>query len=290
MSDTIVLGYPNEVDATFFEVEFSGGSWLDSLPLQNLRSPLLAHVARSTDLELASTQFDVDLGVPRRIQLFCIPLCNLSRAALIRIRGSETDSFGEPVYDSGWVPVWTVVYPWGSIDWGHPSFWDGKMEGEAAQDYGVAFIHIPESPPRARHWRWEIDDRDNDAGHVELNRLFMSPGWQPSVNMSYGAGLGIETNTVVQESDGGVRFYDRKRSRRVLRFAINYLQQDEALAQAFEMQRRLGKDRQLFVVADPTATTHLHRLSFLGTMTELSPLEFTIYDHLSVAFQIEEVL
>lgn len=287
----LLLGFPNQVDATFYTVAFSGGSWEASLPLTNLRTPLLAEVARSTDATLASTTFDVDLGISRGIRLSVIPKSNLSRDARIRIRGSETaGDFSSPVYDTGWLEVWTTIYAPESLNWEHPSFWTLQLTDEEVGDYNIAFIHLADAEQTARYWRWEIDDEANADGYVDLSRLFMAPGWQPSRNFAPGAQLGVTTDTTAERSLGGVDYYDRHPARRYARFALRYIEEDEALQNAFEMQRRLGIDRQLFYVFDPADTVHLHRRSFLATMRELSPLEFPLLDYTITAFHVQEVL
>lgn len=288
---TALLCFPNEPDSTFYSVAFSGGSWEASLPLTNLIDSRLAKVARSTDDALASTQFDVDLGVSKPIRVLAIPKHNISRVGQLRIRGSNTaGDFSSPVYDTGWLDVWTVIYPHGSIDWEHPSFWTGQLSGEEAQDYDVAYIHIASVSKDARYWRFEVDDTENADGYVELARLFMASGWTPTKNMGFGAELGVTTDTTVERSLGGVDYYDRQKPRRVARFALNLIDADELLAQALEMQRRLGIDRQLFYVFDPADAANLHRLSFLCTMRALTPLEFPFTDYASTGFELQEVL
>lgn len=93
-----LFGWPNHVDATTpTVVGFSGGSWSGTLPLTNLRDPLLYKVARSSSASLANAQFDIDLGVTARyIRLFAIPRHNLKQTAKIRIRGTTVSSnFGK---------------------------------------------------------------------------------------------------------------------------------------------------------------------------------------------------
>lgn len=451
-----ILSFPNHVDATFYPVAFSGGNWVPSLPLTNLRDPQLAKVARSVDATLAATQFDVDLGITRPIRLFAIPSHNITIEGRLRITGSDsppgtasknlytvqaaggtikgfangagslTDAtleadgwlriprlhsegmqHGEihastdvPVtvgttytqslllrtdngaaadsvvndfsfftanghftvaptyenlgggvyrltasytartgdnqlrmadltldtaftgfahlevkdiqleegdtftgyedpnetylfrqtYNTGWLDVWTVVYTHEGIDWEHPSFWFGTLGGEEAEDYDIAFLHIADEAKDARYWRFEIDDTLNPDGYVELSRLFMAPGWQPTKDMALGPVLGVETETTAERSLGGVDYYDRQKPRRTVRFELRNLPEDEALAQAFEIQRRLGIDRQLYYVWDPHDAINLHRRSFLATMRELTPLEFPLPGRAATAFQLEEVL
>lgn len=286
-----ILAFPNYPDSTYVAVAFSGGSWQPALPLANLRNRELAKVARSTAATLVATQFQVDLGVTRGVRVFAIPKHTLSAGARIRIRGSATAGvFTSPVYDTGWLDVWPRIYAPGSLPWGHPSFWTGRLSAEDAEGYNIGFVHVAADVQTARYWLWEIDDTANPDGYVDLARLFMASGWQPSINMEFGAGYGWEDATTSQQSLGGVEYYDERPRRRVFAFMIGNLPVDEALTQPFEMQRLLGKAGQLFFVFNPTDTYHMHRRSFLATMRELSPLQLPYHDASTAAFTLQEVL
>lgn len=113
----IIIASPNRVDADFYPVTFSGGSWQAALPLTNLRDPLMSKVARSTDAATASTTFDVDLGAPRDIRIIGIPAHNLSRAARIKATGASDALLTDVLATIDWRDVWQVVYPWGTLPW-----------------------------------------------------------------------------------------------------------------------------------------------------------------------------
>lgn len=285
-----IIAFPNYVDATYYSVAFSGGSWQAAMPLTNLRDRLLVKVARSTNDDLASTIVIVDLGAPRDVRVIAIPSHNMSRDALIRVRGASDSGFSNVLLDTGWQDVWRVIYPFGSLPFGHPSFWDGKITEEDRQGYPMPFVYVASSTVNARYWKFEINDTSNADGYVELSRLFLAPGWQPDVNMAYGNQLGWETETLVEGSLGGARFYDGRNSRRVWKFSINNLTVDDALSWPFEIQRKQGIDGQVFFVFDPEDTTHLHRRAFLATIRQLSPLEFPYHNRNNAAFELEEVI
>ena len=285
-----IIAFPNYVDATYYTVAFSGGSWQASLPLTNLKDPLLSKVSRSTSASLDNAQFDVDLGADRDVRLIAIPKHNISRLGKVRVRGSTSASFATSVLDTGWRDVWQVVYPFGTLPYGHPSWWDGKLSAEDAQWAVIPFVYVHSAAVVARYWRVEIDDTANAAGYIELTRLFLSPGWQPTRNLAYGNQLGWETETKSGLSLGGARFYDVRPARRVIRFSVNHLDVDEALAWPFDMQQRLQVSTQVYFLFNPDDTAHLHRRAFLGTLRTLSPLEFPFHDINHAAFEIEEVI
>lgn len=67
-------------------VAVSGGSWVPTLPLDNLLSDDVPDYARSTSAASADTRFSIDFGASRRIDTLGIFFANLSKAALARIR------------------------------------------------------------------------------------------------------------------------------------------------------------------------------------------------------------
>ena len=286
-----IIAHPNRVDATFYTVAFSGGDWETGLPLPNLREALLSSVARSTSTDTADTQFQVDLGIARDIRIIAIPKTNLSRAGRWRFRGSNTPGvFTSPVYDSGWLDAWPVVYPWGTLAWESPSYWDGRITEEVAQGYPMPLIHVVAGSVVARYWLFEFDDTTNADGFIDIARLFMSPGWQPTVNFAPGAQLGWGNRTTMEETLGGERHYDRRAPRRRFAIALNHLPVDEALVNPFEMQRSQGIDGQVVFITDPDDTAHMHRRAFLATLRDPSPLEWPDSDLHSVPLIVEEVL
>jgi hypothetical protein len=108
--------------------------------------------------------------------------------------------------------------------------------------------------------------------------------------MSQGAKLGMATETTVQTSDAGPRYFNVQPQRRIVAFTIQHLDEDEALTEPFEMQRQLGLDGQFLFVWDPDDGWQAFRRSFLATLRELTPLEAATAFLFDAAFAAEEVL
>ena len=288
----IIIGFPNRVDAdaTFASVAFSNGSWLSSMPLVNLRDPQLAKVARSTDATTTSTKFDTDLGVLRNIKLAAIPFFNLSRVGLYRITASTVSDFASLEFDSGWKDAWETVYPFGSLPFHNPSWWDGKLSPEEAVNYKQPIVEVLETDVIARYWRVEFDDTANAQGYIQIPRLFLTSGYQPTINVGYGSNIGWATSTVARESLGGARFFDRRPTRRVLRVLFKKQDIDEMLVWNFDMQSILNLNQQVFIVFNSEDTSNLTRLSFLATIRRLTSLEWEVFERGSIAMEFEEVL
>lgn len=288
-SQNCILAFPDYVVGS--QSTFDGGSWEADLPLGNLLRPEFALVARSTDADAESTRFWIDLGAPMDVQVAALVRHNLSTLARVRIRGFlAQDEGGEPECDTGWRELYGEVRPFEDLYWGHPSLWDGKYSPEEAALYDMPFVAVFRDAPVARHWLVEIDDESNADGYVQLARLVLCPGWQPSFNMSYGASLAVEDERPVQPSPSGAEFWGAGAKRRVVRFQLGFLPNDEALQWVADMQWRLGTSGQLMFVWRPDDPAHMHRRSFLGRLRTLSPLEQAFHGRMTAPFEIVEVV
>jgi len=288
-----ILAHPNHADdTTLNNVVFSKGSWLAGHPLDNLQSPFMYKVARSTSASNEHTKFDVDLGGVRDVRVIAFPDHNLSKNATIRIRASGTaNDFDTPIYDSGTLDIYEILYTWGSLYWGHPSLWYGKISSEDLAGYRQGWYEVLSTVVNARHWRFEITDTSNTDGFVQLSRLFIAPGWQPTdVNMSYGSNHGMDDPSKKTKSVGGTNYIDRRELYRTAQIVFRDMDEDEGLTGPHDIMRKLGVKDQLYFIWNPDDTLHKHRRAFLATMRSLSAIEYPYFDRVATAFQLEEVI
>lgn len=286
-----MIGFPNRIDAA----TLSGGSWgsgspLAGLVLANLQSRIIGKVARSTSAALVNAKFDIDLGAAKNIRLVGLINHNCSLAALVRIRGASDAAFSTVLDDSGWLPVWPAVYPSTSLDWEDDNWWTGQYTDEQRAGYTAAFVYALSINTVARYWRIEFDDTTNAAGYIQLGRVFIGPAWQPSENPQYGPGLGWETRTEIQEALGGAEYFQRRTPYRVQTINLDFMTDDAALGNAFEIQRRAGLDLELLWVHDPDDTIHALRRRFIGRLRTLNPILNPDYNTNSTTFEIKELL
>jgi hypothetical protein len=272
----ILFGHPiySDVGVTYTPT-LSGGSWETTLPLTNVQDRRLARVARSTDALAASTTFDVDLGVARDVRVLAVLLPNItpSDVPTIRWRGSSVSNFASTVYDSGTNDLW-------------PS----GLTAEQADGLNVWIPTLPSAAQTARYWRCEITDTANADGYVDVARVVIAGGFQPAVNLSYGATLGFETRTERLETDGGATLYRERPVRRVLTGVLEDMAEADAFGAWFRLQQREGTSGQLFVVFDPADTTYLHQRAFLATFGDLDPLANPYLSRWRNSFRLVEEL
>jgi hypothetical protein len=205
-------------------------------------------------------------------------------------RTTSEGNYGAPAYDSGPRDVFPVIYPRYSLPWGHPSWFDGRIPAPDVAGYNIGVSIIAPVPGViAQHGRVEITDVSNPAGFIDLNRLVVASAYQPTINILEGSSLGWRTTRKSSESDGGVEYVRPLPTKRSAKLAFD-LPLDEALTWLFEMQRRLGIDKQFYFIFDPDDTIHLHRRSFLAQSRELAAFEYRGHDRNVFAFEVVEVL
>lgn len=164
------------------------------------------------------------------------------------------------------------------------------LTAEDVDGLNVPSVYIASAAVTGRYVRLEIADTANAAGYVDLARLFIATGYQPTINMSYGAKLGLEDDSVRSKTDGGAAKYQAKPVSRTLTFALENIQESEAFASAWKIQRLAGKTKQIYSVFDTADTSLMHERSFLGVLSELGALAFSQALYNAMGFQIVEDL
>jgi hypothetical protein len=178
------------------------------------------------------------------------------------------------VYDSGMVRV----HPAGST-------------AETRAGLNATFVTTVPENTSGRYWRVNINDDNNPAGYVDIGRLIIAGGYQPTFNFSVGATVTTESETTRTVTDGGAAIYDTRPLRRIARFAIDNLEANEAWLSAWRVMKRLGASNQCFLVLDPDADAEtMAETAFLCVPRELSVLEYTAPMFRSLGFAFTEEL
>ncbi|MFD1189758.1 hypothetical protein [Phenylobacterium conjunctum] len=283
-----MLGYGNLIDAA----TLGGGSWVGTLPLSNLKARALGKVARTTNLTFANTLFTVDHGVSKPVRIVGLVNHSMQLSAQFRVVGGSDPGFSTGVlYDSGWLDVWPAVYTTLSLEWPSTNFWGGRYTD--AERIGVTPTRglILPNTVSARYWRVELKDAANSDGFIQIGRVFMGAAWQSQVNALYGAtSIAWETTTEIQAAISGAEYFDRRTPFRVARFSTEYMSETEGMSYAFEIQRQMGVDGEVFYVHDPDDVSHALRRQFLGRLRELSPVEYPYVGLLKTAWEVKELL
>lgn len=280
-----LIGYSNQIDSA----TLTGGSWTTGLPLNSLKTRILGQLARTTTSANASSTFNIDFATPKNIQVVSLVNHNISLDGQIRIRGSN-DNWATTSYDSGVVDVWPAVYTFGTLEWEEDAWWSGKYTADEITGYTTNIVHIVPVLAILRYWQIDILDSTNIAGYLQLGRVFMGQTWTPTRDVEVGLSLGWETSTTVQKALSGTKYFQHRTPYRVTKFSLSTIDLDEALIKAFEIDRRMGIDGEVIWVQSTTDTVHALRRRFLGTIREMSAIEFPYSQYGSKSYTIEESL
>ena len=218
------LAWPNQLfaDEAFAQVTIGGGDWMPENPLSNLLDPRLSVPAVSTDVTSEGTQFWVDLGQSRRIKVFAMPWIRgwtraglLSGYPLLTVRAriySSQSTASTLIYDSSFVDQHPVIFDRSTLPSTHPSFVTGRItpEDAAAFAWKQPWWHwIGSGEILGRHILFEIEASRSSLERIEIPYLIIAPGYQPTLNMQYGASLGVEDLSIISEAQSGAEFSDR---------------------------------------------------------------------------------
>lgn len=201
--------------------------------------------------------------------------------------------FASPVYDSGWEDIVEEIIPFGSVDWGHPSLWDGKPTPEYLESLPYPVVKVFDLV-LARYWLYEIDDEGNrpwNEPNITIPYLFIGTGYQPSKNASYtGTSIGFLTETTLQTTLGGRRVYGKEPVARRVAVSIPAIDESEAFSEAFDMQWIGGISEELFFIFNPQDTNLMGRRAFLANLEKLNPLQFPFFNVNNLNYEVIEVL
>ncbi|BBK30592.1 hypothetical protein EDC65_1970 [Stella humosa] len=264
-------------------VAFSGGNWLESLPLTRLATADPLDYARSASADPADTCFTVTLGGQRLVDVVALFHANFTPAARIRLTSDEG-------WDSGWQDAWPVTHrpEGGYLPFGRPSA-DGRMPADEADPRGVNFLLVLDGPITAGSLTVEIDDADNSDGHLQASILFVAKGERPAVDISPGLSLGLVEEATVRRSRAGTLVGRRLWQRRRLAGALRWQDRDRALAHWFEAQRMAGRTRPILLSVAPEPGIHRDRLTMLGHLDEPTPVEHAQWRYWGWPFALTEV-
>lgn len=200
---------------------------------------------------------------------------NLTLAATVRIMASNLADFSVMVYDSGAVSAFAAGVT-------------------AASRTGMRwnFAHKLSTPTSATYWRIEISDGSNPAGYLAAGRLAaFTSVFQPTVNMSAGAGIGWTDTSDVQVALSGAEWFVDREPYRSARFRLAYLTTDEMLRGAFDLQRvAAGARREIWFQYDPDDGEHSVRRSMFGRLRQISAIEEPYANGLETGLEVKELL
>lgn len=271
---------------------FSKGSWqTKSLVLSNVKTPYIAEVARSVDLDPANTQFRASApGTALEFGGFAIGPCNYTTKAKVRVIAYLDPQATLQVYDSGWVDFKASIVPSLSLAWRDPHFWTGDNGDFDEYGKGVTMVIMPKASVFATVVDVFIDDQTNPMGYLDLSRFFGGKKYVPMFNYAVDSNsLGFEPITDVEQGLSGTRFYNPRALRRVFKFGFPN-EPDPGFNMVYRIAARSGLHRQVVAVPNPADPASFVREAFIGNLDELPTLKRLYGPYMATDFVIKEAL
>jgi len=166
-----------------------------SLGVDNLKLNSRSRVFRTTNTNDFSIYGNMDSS--KLISGVSLARNNFSTDATYRvILYSGENRTGLVLYDSGFVNA-VLRIGWGVFEWGAQSW-------GAAQSSGYSQITaLWLSPVLARSFEIQVSDAGNEAGYIEIGRLFIGFAISPQFNLSFSHALEVVEDTKQYRTDGG---------------------------------------------------------------------------------------
>tara|TARA_R110002096_G_scaffold172484_2_gene346170 strand:- start:4017 stop:4823 length:807 start_codon:yes stop_codon:yes gene_type:complete len=263
-----VISNPAIVDAA----TITAGSALANMPVTNLLRTQPKDRWRSDDLN--NLYLVVDLGSAQAINLIALLFHNATQSATWRIRAatSEANLTAAPGYDSTAVNMWDATWP-SDEDPVHSITWLGS------------------SPETYQWWRIDVSDLSNPDNYFQVGRLYIDNAWQlpANKNIEYGWELRFIDPATKSRSKAGQLYAESAQRWRQIIMSINFQSEDEMYDNVYELIRRRGISKDIFVIRDPDATKHLIRQSIYGQLAQMPPIANTRTNIFRSRFIIEEM-
>lgn len=277
-----LIGFNNKVDTA----TLSAGSWVASLPLNNLKDYRTAKKARTTDATAANTQLRFALVDLMYIGVVGLISTNASADATYRLKLFSDAGFTTVVYDSGTLSLYpTGSLPPGARFWGSPELWSGKPTNEELNRWQRNVIHTLSASTLAKYGEIQITDTGNAAGYFEAGRLFVGKIWQPLRNPSE-AHFQLASRTAVTHASDGTPYFKVERPDFSMPFALKNLNLDEAML-ILDIQALADVHGEILVMWDPSEIAYWFRRQVFGRLKQLDPVEHPHYATYAASFQVE---
>jgi hypothetical protein len=253
----ILIAWDNKADAA----TLTAGSEISTLPATNVQNEHLSKKWHTDGVN--SSNLTLDMGSSVACALLGVLGTNLTAAATLRLRASDTD----PTATSSLL-----------LD-------TGTIAAGVKAGYGAAYKSFASTT--ARYWR--LDLTDTSLSNLQVGRLFLGPRWQPTINMELDWSVVPLDESEVEESYGGQEYANERPQRRVLRFALGFMNEAEMYGNPFAMARANGIVRDVLAIPDIDGS-YLSEQAVWGRLATSEPL---VNDRLGIfrqRFQVRERL
>jgi hypothetical protein len=288
IQEKVTLCYPNRVN----ESVLSGGSWLTTLPLNNIKDRVMSKVARSTNLTLSSTQFNITLAQERSVDVLALANHNFSSSAKIRVRFYADIGATILLEDSGWYDVWKSIIPTQDTEWEFDNWWDGKPRQDDINLYTKLVVYRLSETRTPKFIKVEVDDEGNSDGYIKIGRLFISKAWQPEYNASYGISYGHSTNADIDTAmdTNRTEYFRQYTPKRTVSFSLEQIDEEAGFQRILRMQKEIGITGEVLYTENSVESMSDFSKTFIGRLSSANPLINPYFESFTSSVDIIEIL
>lgn len=273
----MILGWPNRVDIA----TLSGGSWSSTLGLTNLQNRALGNQAQSSNALTSSTIIKADLATTGYdIRAITLHNHNLSQTATWTLKIGTTDG-GTDVYNSGSMPVYNYPFDNDLLPFRGGTYHMAVHAMYNSSDLSATF--------KGRYVQIEISDTSNSDGYVRIGRLGIWSGILPSKNMLWGQTSSSAVRGVFDYSEGGNLTYEKRRSRRVTNFTLDFIDDTDRVKHHELMLNADTTDEALWL-PDFSSDQDNQVYGVYGNITQVPTLERKFLQSSDAEYRITELI
>ena len=267
----------------------SGGFW--SLPITNILDSKPQLVAKAvSNLDLASMQFNVDLGFQRNyVGLFFFANLKTTTLGLIRVRASLNSNMSSPTYDTGFVSSWPQdSTPGGFTPWGEFTL-NGVYDIEEYTRLGMPRFFIPAVPVQCRYLRVEVNDT-TATSPLEIGCFGACEGWESPEDFAPAPQITFLDESEITKVPYGSKFIEFRGMRRRFNFGFPVITKNEMLSKTLGLALLKGKTQPLVVVSFPDETSNLEKTSVYGLVSQDGVISNPFFGHYAQPIQIDQLI
>jgi len=232
--------------------------------------------------------FVIDLGAAKPTDLIALIKHNINYTGKWRVQLNFdiADPVGQE-YDSGWLTVIPPQPGFGVLTWGQ-FLWGGAIPEYNLGKYNRhAYLPLPNTVV-IRYITVTIDAPSNTAP-VKFYRLWASIGYQPSVNVQYGAEIVPIDETKVQKMSAGNRIYGDAVQRRQVNAGFDMLPRTEMLYNIVgALYLASGVKSPVICMLEPADPANYYVEAVYGNLTQIDKAVYSSWLMFSTTFAVEE--
>lgn len=255
-----IFGYDDESLLATYQ---SANNFQTNIGVSQLNINYSSAVMRTDDL--APLVIEIDHAADHTFSTLGIVNHNFSPAATVEFQAFSDSNKTNQIYTTGPVTV-----------------------GDYAIEVAVRTLAMGIPDTQSAHWKLLVTDAANPDGYLQIGTLFMGKRFHPDCNMDYGLRHGVEDQYSTRfTSDQGVDTFLTAPKKRTANFALSNRSLDEG-NEFFRMMLSTGITRRVLYQFDEDDNIN-GLYTFMGTLSQLSPLDYPYFQANAMNLSIREL-